>query len=208
MSTKGATTSNAIRKTALALFSARGYAAISMRDIAEAVKRQPAAIYNHFPTKQAILLDLMAGHLNGLIEAWRAEPQAGDAADRFEAFARFHLRYHFERPDEVFLSYMELRSLEPSNFATIATLRRTYEGFLRAILQEAMATGLASEGDASVRARAVIAMLNGVTTWFRPDGRLSAAEVRDIYVDMARRSVGLGGRSEREAEESACSTAA
>jgi hypothetical protein len=37
---------------------------------------------------------------------------------------------------------------------------------------------------------AVIAMLTGVTTWFRPEGRLSLDEVEAIYVEMARKAVG------------------
>jgi hypothetical protein len=37
---------------------------------------------------------------------------------------------------------------------------------------------------------AVIAMLTGVNTWFREGGRLSLAEVEQIYWDMVRKAVG------------------
>ena len=33
--------------------------------------------------------------------------------DPLERFVRFHIRYHLKRADEVFISYMELRNLEP-----------------------------------------------------------------------------------------------
>jgi hypothetical protein len=36
---------------------------------------------------------------------------------------------------------------------------------------------------------AIIAMLTGVTTWYRQGGRLSVSRVEEIYVDMVARSV-------------------
>jgi hypothetical protein len=43
---------------------------------------------------------------------------------------RFHIRYHLERADEVFIAYMELRNLEPENFAEVEAERRRYEKIL------------------------------------------------------------------------------
>ncbi|MCG6123063.1 MAG: hypothetical protein MEP57_10310, partial [Microvirga sp.] len=84
---------------------------------------------------------------------------------------------------------MELRNLEPANFAAVETLRRTYEGRLRAILTAGR--GIFAVEDEAVATRALIAMLTGVTTWFRAGGRLGIAEIEAIYINMARRSVGL-----------------
>lgn len=39
----------------------------------------------------------------------------------------------------------------------------------------------------------IIAMLTGLNTWFREDGRLSFTEVQDLYWGMVRNSVGLAG---------------
>jgi hypothetical protein len=40
-----------------------------------------------------------------------------------------------------------------------------------------------------VTTMALIAMLTGVNTWFREEGRLSLDEVEGIYLDMVRRTV-------------------
>ena len=45
--------------------------------------------------------------------------------------------------------------------------------------------------DAAVATRALIAMLTGITAWYRPDGRLTIETVEDICVDMARASLGI-----------------
>ncbi|MCM2504892.1 TetR/AcrR family transcriptional regulator [Aureimonas altamirensis] len=191
---KGLQTASTIRKEAERLFAARGYAAVSMRDIAEAVGIRVGGLYNHFPTKQDILRDLLVRHMEELLAAWtEAEPHGAPAEARLTAFARFHIRYHFERPDAVFIAYMELRNLEPANFAAVEGLRRSYEGRLRAILADGR--GLFAVEDEAVATRALIAMLTGVTTWFRAGGRLAIADIESIYVDMARRSVGLSALS-------------
>ena len=37
----------------------------------------------------------------------------------------------------------------------------------------------------------MIALLNGLTTWYRPDGPISRDEIEDIYWSMVARVVGL-----------------
>lgn len=49
-----------ILETALALFEARGYAAVALRDIADELGTSKAAIYYHFPTKQKLVETLVA----------------------------------------------------------------------------------------------------------------------------------------------------
>ena len=51
-----------------------------------------------------------------------------------------------------------------------------------------------TSSDPPVAARAIISMLTGVTAWFREGGRLSAAEIEDIYTQMVAQSVGRDRR--------------
>ncbi len=44
----------------VALFAAKGYEGVSMRDIARAVGVTPGALYNHFPDKDQLYLDVVA----------------------------------------------------------------------------------------------------------------------------------------------------
>ncbi|MBE1237145.1 TetR family transcriptional regulator [Phaeovibrio sulfidiphilus] len=179
-----------IRLHALRLFAQKGYAAVPMRDIADAVGIRVGGLYNHYPTKQALLHDLMVTHMQTVLGAWRAvDPLDAPPQVRFQAFVRFHVRFHFERPEAVFIAYMELRSLEPDNFREVELLRRSYEQVLQAILHAG--ADVFRVQDVAVASRALIAMLTGVTTWYRPDGRLGIAEIEDIYLDMASRAVGL-----------------
>ena len=179
-----------IRAAALQLFARKGYAAVSMRQIAQDVGVQAGALYNYTPDKQTLLFEAMRLHLEALLAACPAP--SGDAKAQLEALVRFHIGYHRARPDEVFIAYMELRNLTPENFEVIEALRKRYEQRLAGILSKGVDTGQMRVADPKIASMAIIAMLTGVNTWFREAGRLSIEDVQDQYWDMVRRMVGLG----------------
>jgi AcrR family transcriptional regulator len=79
-----------IRVVALEMFAERGYAGTSLREIAERLGVTKAAVYYHFPTKEAILASLLEDFLAQLDEliAWtEAQPRGTDtrraALDRY-----------------------------------------------------------------------------------------------------------------------------
>ncbi len=179
-----------VRAAALRLFARHGYAAVSMRQIAAEVGVQAGALYLYTPDKQSLLFDLMATHMRELLDAHAALTHCPSAVKRLEQFTRFHIRHHAARADEVFVSYMELRNLEPQNFRAIESMRRTYEDRLEAILRHGMDEGTLKVPDTKLATLALIAMLTGVNTWYREGGRLSLATVEEVYWNMARRAVG------------------
>lgn len=182
-------TGPAIREAALRLFARSGYAAVSMREIASEVGVRAGALYLYTPDKQTLLFDLMREHLETLLAAWRMAKVEGAPLERLENFVRFHVDFHLERRDAVFLAYMELRNLSEDNFAVIEELRRAYEEELEDILEAGRATGDFEVADARVTTMALIAMLTGGHVWYRSGGRLSRDAIQKIYWDLTRRMV-------------------
>ncbi len=209
---QGERTEAAIRGAALRLIARHGYEALSMRRLAEEVGLGAAALYRYFPNKQAILMGLLEAHMRELLEAWAAArlPASRPAPERLEAFTRFHIRHHLPRADGVFLSYMELRSLTRENFERIEGLRRAYEAALVEILEAGRRDGSLSAPAPKVAARAIIAMLTGITTWYRAGGPLSASELEEIYWRLVAGSVGLAPAPAPDTpkEDTPCSTPA
>ncbi len=179
-----------VRAAALKLFASQGYAAVSMRAIAREVGLQAGALYLYTPDKQSLLFDLMRDHLEDLLAAWAPEAEPGPEA-QLEAFCRHHIRYHLDRPELVFIAYMELRNLEPENFTVIEALRRQYETQLEEILGRGQSAGVFDIPDRKLATMAIIAMLTGVNTWYRSGGRLDPDEIEEIYWQMVRRSVAV-----------------
>lgn len=179
-----------IEKVALSLFARHGYAAVSMRQIASEVGVQVGALYNYIPDKQSLLVELMRCHLKDLLEAYE-DNKAIDPAERLRNFVDFHISFHADRPEAVFIAYMELRNLSPDNFRTIEVLRQRYEDRLETILIDGIADGSFDIADTKITTLALIAMLTGITTWFSTKGRLSLEEVQEHYWTLVRRAVGL-----------------
>lgn len=180
-----------VREAALRLFAKNGYAAVSMRALASEVGVQAGALYNYTPDKQTLLFTLLCAHMEELLDASKDDIRLAPI-ERLRKFVDFHIRFHADRPDEVFISYMELRNLTPENFTTVEALRRKYEDRLENILRSGDATGDFAIADTKIATLAVIAMLTGVNTWFRAGGRLSLDQVIAQYWDMVRKSVMSG----------------
>jgi len=116
-----------IKQAALELFARHGFAAVTMRQIAARVGVQAGAIYNYTPDKQALLFDLLRGHMADLLACWAAEQVPHNPVAALDHFVAFHLDFHIQRPDLVFISYMELRNLTEENFKEIEEMRGRYE---------------------------------------------------------------------------------
>ena len=195
----GTETAKRVLDVSQKLFAAHGYAAVSMRQIAGECGLQAGALYNHFPTKQAILRDLMVSHLEELLSAFEAELfEHKSAYEALEHFVRFHIRYHVNKPDEIFIAYMELRNLEPDPHAEVMGLRDKYESILRSILKQGKASSEFDLDDVSVTAMAMISMMSGVNTWYRDGGRLNVGEVEEIYVKMILAAVGFNPAEQKK----------
>ena len=202
----GPKTVAAIRKAGLHLIYKHGYEAMSLRQLAAEVGIQQGSLYNHIRTKQDLLFDLIMVHMDDLFREFDdCVPADGAAIDRLKAFVRFHVGYHVNRKEEVFICYSELRSLEPENFRTICGLRQDYERKLTRILEDGVAEGSFMPIDMKVAAYGILSMLSGICTWFHPEGRLSRDEISALFTTMVLSSVarpvsksGLGsGRTPR-----------
>jgi len=187
----GEETAKRIEEVSLRLFAQKGYAAVSMRSIAQEVGVQAGALYNYSPNKQDLLARLMIEHMQNLLQSLADQnTKEQSPIDALKTFVLFHIRYHIERADQVFISYMELRNLEPENFNKVEELRRQYETHLKAIVQRGVDAGSFNAPDVHVAAMAILAQLTGVTTWYRAKGRLSQSNIETIYTQLVCQSVG------------------
>ena len=170
----GPTTLEAIRKAGVRLIFERGYEAMSLRQLAAEVGIQAGSLYNHISTKQDLLFDLVQEHINDLLrELDLALEGKADPVEKLRAFVAFHVSYHMTRKREVFIANSELRSLEAKNYDVVVALRGAYEQRLAQILTDGVSEGVFEVVDIQVATFAIIALLTGLCTWYRPGGRLT-----------------------------------
>ncbi len=174
-----------VRAAAIQLFAEYGYHAAPLRDIARMAGIQAASIYYHYANKEALLVEIMETHmrqLNANLE--RILHEYHDPQQRlYEAIAN-HIRLHTTYKSEFFIIDTEIRALEGDNRAYILSLRDHYEELVQELLQDGMKQGIFRPSDVKVASYALIAMCTEVSTWFRPNGRLSVQQVIEIYHQM------------------------
>jgi len=181
----GPKTLAAIRQAGLDLIYRHGYEAMSLRRLAAEVGLREGSLYNHIASKQELLFSLVDDHMDQLLAAMQEAMEGitgGEA--RLRAFVTFHLTYHMQRQAEVFVINSELRSLDEAGLKTIVAKRDAYEEALVEILRLGSQEGSFASADCRVAAKAIIAMLTGVCTWFKPEGRLSIDQIVPLYIRL------------------------
>lgn len=189
----GPKTMEAIRKAALSLIYRKGYEAITLRQLADAVGIQPGSLYNHVRNKQDILFDLVRDHMTTLLtEVEQAVPTNAAPLAQLEAFITFHVMYHITRREQVFIANSELRSLEAPNHSVVVGLRKRYEAVLIDILRRGGVDGSLAVTEPTIAAYAILSMLTGICTWYQPGGRKSAEQLVNLHRDLILRGLTAG----------------
>ncbi|EFG8199967.1 TetR/AcrR family transcriptional regulator, partial [Escherichia coli] len=162
------------------------YEQTSLQDIALAVGVSKAAVYHYFTSKQDIYDEIVIGLLDGLLShVKRSISDEPRAAARIAAFMRAHAEY-FDRNFEGFATLLHgvggLRAQIRSDRQIF--VRDQYETLLHELLEAASKAGDIRVDDVRLAARAILSMLNWMSRWYKPGGRLSAVEIAEQYHTM------------------------
>jgi AcrR family transcriptional regulator len=171
-------------------FVERGFASVSVTDIAKRAGMTPAAVYYHFPTKEDVLLALV-GHTGdaisdlcaGLVEAAGAEDAVTALIDRFLSWLETH-------PADARLYYQSSQGAT----ADVEALRRKQRGNqVTAMLKGPLKPAQASMSATELRVVAIaLLVLFGEVTRLLSEGRPTKRHreaVRAEAVDLGLRLV-------------------
>jgi AcrR family transcriptional regulator len=170
----------------LEIASSTGLAELTMKKIAARVGFSEAAIYRHFPTKQALLLALMARletRLVRRIEAIAAEDGPAPA-ERIARILDHHLSLVLEKNSLPILLLAEASaSGDPVLLRRMRGIMQRYVGILRSLVQEGMDRG---ELPGGVRPETVAMLLLGVPAGMAIEHRLIANRrlERDVAAEI------------------------
>jgi AcrR family transcriptional regulator len=174
------------------LFHANGYAATSVRDIARALDIQGASLYAHVASKEDLLwsiVDRAATSLEEAVERALDDTASDDPVERLAAIVEAHVEVVTADPERASVFVTEWRHLSPDRREAIGRRRDAYEHRVRDVIADGQGIGVFAAVDPALAATFLLTALNGIATWYRPDGRLSADRIADHYVDLALRSL-------------------
>lgn len=181
-----------IDEVASELFHANGYAATSVRDIAKALDIQGASLYAHVASKEDVLWSIVDGAATAFetkADEAVADTATSDPVERLAAIVEAHVDVVTADPERASVFVTEWRHLSAERRATIAQRRDAYEARFRAVIDDGTAVGAFRPTDTALAATFILTALNGIATWYRPGGRLSADRIADNYIDLALRSL-------------------
>lgn len=104
-----AETRQRILDAAREMFVKEGYEATTMRAIAGRIEYTPTAIYHHFPSKDALLVELCATDLRALAAAFQRIGRIEDPVERLRKAGQAYVRFAVEHPMQYQLIFMTRR---------------------------------------------------------------------------------------------------
>jgi AcrR family transcriptional regulator len=172
-------------------FHEQGYHATSVRDIANRVGLTVPALYYHYGSKEGMLVALLNGGVSHLYARCR---RAVAAAGPTPA-ARFA---HVVEAVTLFMAYRrqyagldsEIRALSPANRRTYAKLRKQVEDLLLSIVRDGVSAGEFVVAHPEDTVRALLGMIQAVSTWYDPTGVLTPDQLAARYVEISLQAVG------------------
>lgn len=186
--TEEPTTRQRIRREAAALFREKGFNGSSMADLAGEVGMTKSSLYHHFPSKQALLseiIELTVSRVTPLMEEIIAMDLPID--ERLRRAVILHTVEGIRDQDALACFVEEGRFLEPEFMAAHVAKRDKYEALFRTLFEEGAAAGVFVNHDLGIAVRAVLGMCNSVVRWYRPGGPRSPDEIAALFADYALR---------------------
>jgi AcrR family transcriptional regulator len=171
---------DAILRAAARLFRERGFADTGMRDIAQAADLSAANLYHYFDGKNDLLFYCQDRALDRMLAAVAAaRRESPSATERLRAVFTAHLQTLLDEIEGA-TAHLQIDSLPPKLRDAIVKKRDSYERGLRRLIADGIKSGELVDMEPAVVARAMLGAMNWTVTWFRPDGRDTAAAVGEV----------------------------
>ena len=169
------------------LFARRGYEGTSLRDIAEEAKITKAALYYHFPNKEALYHRIVLDSLRALIDSVRSAVDiAPTALEKVRQFMLVSADFmDADRDSWMAGSNAFWMGTESETRALALALRNEYETLLRSCIEEAIRTGEFKVRNVPLTGRFLLSALTQISRWHNPKGPMSTRDVIEQYLDMA-----------------------
>lgn len=175
-----------ILRAALDCFVRQGYHGTTTRQIATRSGMSVPGIYHHHSSKQALLASVMEHAMEDLW--WRSQAAARESGpgpwEQLAAQVECLVLFHSRRQDLAFISWNEIRSLEPAHRAAHVERRDRQQAVVDEIVARGCAEGVFRVGRPKEAARAITTLCVSVAHWYRADGPLSPDELAAEYVAL------------------------
>lgn len=182
---KSSSRKDQIIQVASKLFSKRGYASTSVRDIAEMMEMEAASLYNHISSKEELLHDICFQMADRFINAIdEVNDIYFNGEQKLRMAVKNHVKILTDNLDEAQVFLREWRHLNEENTSVFISLRDQYESGIQNIIQTGMDENVFQEIDKKFAALNILSSMNWIVEWYKPEGKMKPDELADKLTDF------------------------
>ena len=150
-----------IEEKAKTLFRERGYAATSMRDLAQVLGIEAASLYSHIKSKQEILQKICFRMADEFFEAWQeVETENSSYADKMKKAVKAHVKVITNNTDASAVFFNEWKHLSEPQLSEFLDMRNDYESRFIDIIEKGIESGDLQKVDSKFMMLAILSSLN------------------------------------------------
>ncbi|MGA9748521.1 MAG: TetR/AcrR family transcriptional regulator [Nocardioides sp.] len=175
-----------ILATAARLFAERGFHGVSVVDLGAACGISGPALYKHFPSKDAMLAEMLVSISEELLRVGRERSRGEtEARQALVALVDWHVEFALHNKPLIVVQDRDWASLPPQAREQVRSLQRRYVDLWAGRLREVSPS--LSPAEARARAHACFGLINSTPH----SAMLPEAEMRTMLANMAKSALGL-----------------
>jgi AcrR family transcriptional regulator len=115
-----------ILAVAAQLFAKHGFHGVTIADLGAAVGVSGPALYRHFPSKEALLAEMLIGISEHLLAGGQERAASGDPREVLTALVEFQADFALREPELIVVQDRDLANLPPASRHEVRQLQRRY----------------------------------------------------------------------------------
>ena len=168
-------------RAAVRAFTARGYEATSMDNVASELGISKSALYHHISSKEEIL-ELTVVQALSRLEAVAEEVAASDvsAGEKVRGLLRGSIEVLCADPKSVAL-LLRLRGNSDVERSALERRRSLTKSVIPLVVEAQEEGTIRSDIDAALLARMIFGMVNSTSDWYEPEGKIGPEELAGTF---------------------------
>lgn len=173
-----------IQKIAADLFATRGYRAVGVAEIGDAVGLGRGALYYHISSKEELLFSIVVRYIEELVlsgkSAMETEP---DPRKRIFLLSRLLMQCIFTNLPEMTVCFREADCLTGQRHRIVSDLHKAYQDLWSETLKEGEKKGLFRPLP-NVAIKGILGMYFYSFLWLKPGGKQASNDIADVFAKM------------------------
>jgi AcrR family transcriptional regulator len=184
-----------IRSISAGLFAEKGYNAVGMSEIGDAVGLARGALYYHISSKEELLYGIVVLYIGDLVVSGeRIASDTPDPIERIRLLSRYLMYTIGAHINEMTVCFREVGSLTGERHSLVSDQHARYQRIWGKAIEDGTKLGIFRPMP-PVALKGMLGMYFYSFLWLNPQGRQAPEEIAEIFCDLVFRGIATGPQS-------------